>query len=164
MCLTNNEVDVYYYRNYKKIYRTVVKAAKKMQNDRIFNNSSNKSKCVWNIINKNTNNKTNNSNAIHSVAVDNEVVTNQKIANTFNDFFVNITHHLTIKNNVDQKDYEFKQKKIYENIFVHPVSNTEMFKIILSLKKSGSLCLDHINSKILISAVNYLVYPLTFFI
>jgi hypothetical protein len=46
------EKDLEYVENYRKIYKKVIKEAKKKENDGYINNASNKSKGAWQIINK----------------------------------------------------------------------------------------------------------------
>lgn len=53
---SNREEDKHFYNLYKRIYRKVIRAAKKLHNDHIYFRSLNKSKAVWSIINNDLNN------------------------------------------------------------------------------------------------------------
>ena len=55
MVHTKNQSDKLAYDKYKRIYKKVIKTAKRLHNDRLINKASNKSKVVWSIINKNVN-------------------------------------------------------------------------------------------------------------
>lgn len=51
MSQTNDPADISFYKKYKKIYKKVIVSAKKLHNDLIYSQSTNKSKTVWSIIN-----------------------------------------------------------------------------------------------------------------
>ena len=59
-------------------------------------------------------------------------------------------------------DYNYTPSRIYETIFVRPVSENIVYNAIINLKKSYSAGVDSISSNVLKSIVNYVTYPLTY--
>lgn len=166
MIETKNPAHINYYKSYKKIYRKVIKAAKKLNNEKIYNSSSSKSKAVWSIINSELGNKNNRSESIAEIKVDNEVIRNLvEIANQMNKHFTEIPNKLA-KNFVDSEPVTTLTRNIthYPTIFIDPVTENEIFNIITDLKKSNSVGLDKISSNMLKSVVNHIVKPLTYLI
>lgn len=164
MIQTKTLEDKNYYKSYKRIYDKVIKAAKRLYNDSIYSNASNKSKAAWSIINKNLGTHKNKSNKINEIKINDETINNlQDIVRTFNNYYVNLPISLANKFN-DVNLNNIGINKSYPTIFVEPVRENEIFNIIMQMKKSNSSGIDKISINMLKSVVNYIVEPLTFLI
>lgn len=162
---TNDINDINYYKSYKKIYRKVIKAAKRLFNDTLYLNSSNKSKAAWSIINNNLNNKQNNKEE-HEILINDNLENNAElVANHFNKYFTDIPKTLSSKNfNNTANSHEFKLNKNFPTIFIEPATENEIFNIVMSLKNSNSSGVDNISSNILKCVAQFIKAPLTYLV
>ena len=162
MTQTRNEADKEYYKKYKKIYKKVILAAKKMHNEKIVSNAINKSKEVWKLINNSikSNQNTNTCEILSNGSLTKEP---KLIADSFNDFFVDLPLKINEKQNPHQYTI-FNLTKNYPTMFIHPVSENEVYNAVMFLKNSNSVGIDELSSNLLKISVNYLVHPLTFLI
>lgn len=162
MTQTRNEADKEYYKKYKKIYKEVILAAKKMQNEKTVLTAINKNKEIWKLIH-NSVEKNQNTN-IHEILSNGSLTKEPKlIADSFNDFFVNLPLKINAEHNL-QENIIFNLTKNYPTMFIDPVTENDVYNTIMSLKNSNSVGIDELSSNLLKISVNYLVYPLTFLI
>jgi hypothetical protein len=76
---------------------TVIKEAKKLKYDSRIQNSSNKTKTIWDIVKLETSKGTNNQN-ICTLNVDGKLIRNkQEIADTFNKYFLSVAENMNAK-------------------------------------------------------------------
>lgn len=164
MVSTKRIEDKNTYQSYKKMYEKVLKAAKRLYNDNLYNKASNKSKAAWSIINTDLGKNRSEPNNVQEIIVDNKLIKEpQKIANSMNEHFVNLASKLTHKfGNVDVGN--ISKNKDYPTIFVEPVTETEIFNIIVDLRRSHSSGMDNISSNIIKSVIHFIVKPITFLI
>ena len=86
----------------------------------------------------------------------------QEIANLFNNYFSSIGNTLASKINSTTNGYRrFLSPPNLNSIFINPVSESEVFNTIMSLKRNQSTGSDDITSKTLQLSANYIVPPLT---
>nr|CAH7761994.1 unnamed protein product [Callosobruchus chinensis] len=155
-----------YYTCYKKTYRKTVVAAKKLYNDNLYKNSSNKSKAAWYIINKSSNQSSRQKIESLKLSENNILVDRESIANEFNSYFVNMPYSLMEDKNVrgQTNDYGFKSNKISDTMFLRPTTEIDIFNIILSLKTSNSMGFDNTSNNLIKAASHFVVHPLTYLI
>lgn len=166
MIRTRDMSDINFYNCYKKLYKKVIRAAKRQHNDKIYERSSNKSKAVWSIINNNLNKSTTNV-KIQKIKIGDDVITDHKrIAHYFNSHFIDIPKKLNEKLTAVQGDGNntFNFNINYPTIFLEPVSETEILNVILNLKSSNSAGIDGVSSNVLKRSAKIVVKPLTFLI
>lgn len=158
--LNNSPNFVNYYRKYKKVYRRVLKQAKKLSNDLLIQNSQNKSKTVWNIIKTESGSKRpshQNLQLIHQ----NGTVINSAIdtANYINEYFCNIARQICAQ--ITQHNiYQRKSNSAAASLYLYPVSLIEMTNCIKKLKSKNSTGLDDIPVKIIKDCSPVLLKPL----
>lgn len=165
MIETGHILDKNYYKSYKKIYKKVIIAAKRLYNNRLYDEFDNKGKAAWTIINKSINkNKTNKQ--ISEIKLENTIVKDNKIiANSFNDYFVGLPQKLSNEQSRDAgKNCNFTLPRIHKTMFLRPVSENIIYNAIVNLKKSHSAGVDSISSNLLKLIVNYITYPLTYLV
>lgn len=148
-----------YYNNYKKIYRRLVRQSKKLHFDRIIQNSENKCKTVWKIINNSINNN-NNINKNQEIIVNNNLLRDKtEIANTFNSYFVNLPRTITSVNQ-NNKRSKGNTPVTKHSISLNNVTISEIVDAINNLKNSYSTGHDNISTTIIKKCAQWLAMPL----
>lgn len=134
-------------------YRRVIKQTQKAQNSYYIENSYNKSKATWKVINNLKSNvpKTH----INAIEVKNTYITNpQSIAQYFNDYFIDL-----VQSNVDCQTYDNANVlKSHKSMFMEPIVPKEMLTIINNLKNTNSTGYDDIKTSV-IKSVGPIVAP-----
>lgn len=138
---------------YRKVLRKVMKTAKKQTYTQRINKSHSKIKETWKIINEQSYRKRNGHNIIRSVNNENKekVLDPIAIANTFNDFFRNITKNLTNNCNTDInlcKEYLYNTNKPTNKIKFDLVTYSELRLILRNLKSKTSVDIYDMNTKL----------------
>ena len=157
-------------RNYKKQRNYCVKLLRKTKKEYFSNinvNDLSDSKKFWKIVKPRFSNKCKTANSIILVEGENIIKDDQKIANTFNDFFVNITKTLKLKKQPDfdsesissitdkfldnESVIKIKEKlQINENSFsFRPFTETDIVNIINSLSNNKGSPFNDIPVKIM---------------
>lgn len=158
LSLTQDDNFKSYYKNYKIIYRKLIKKAKLLYNNELIAKAKDKSKVAWNIINhKNINN---NEKDIE-LEVDNELITDQNtVSNNLNSFFNNIPKSLL--GDTAFKTTPIQNIEINENsFFLEPATHVEVLDIIKNLKNSKSTGNDKISVNLLKKCMHQIALPLT---
>jgi exonuclease III len=131
---------------------------RRLINNRKIENSSNKSKVAWQIINKNTG-KLKTSTAINSLKVNGEIITDQKsIANCLNQKFVEPVPDI---NNDDLNTAVQHIPMCEEKLTLDFVSENEVLKIIQNLPAKNSVSWDGISTKVIKKIAPYVALPLS---
>lgn len=99
-----------YYNHYKRVYSRVIQHAKKMQNDGLYINSSNKSKAAWSIINNTVSNHKRKTKHIEKIVTDGKIVRNaSKIAEMLNNHFKDIPLQAASNLKIDGNGFSINQ-------------------------------------------------------
>ena len=152
LCLSG-AVSKTYYKNYNKILKTTIKKAKKLSNKHFIENSENKTKATWNLINKITKNKNKNQSVFENFKEEESPNFLNKINNFFLDSCPNIcqnTENLNILK-YNKKSFKFRQ-----------TTPEEVEKIIKNLKNKKSVGMDEIPVALLKSTAHIVSKPLSF--
>jgi len=132
-----------YYKKYTKILSDVVKMAKFKYYNQLLQNSNNKSKIAWNIINSVTNKKIVNHD-ISSIEIYGKICTGyQNLASVFNKYFTSLPDTTSVSNlvntsssqaNVSPLDYlKLSFTKPFSKIQLPPITRNEIIAIVKSL-------------------------------
>lgn len=151
----------FYFKKYKQIYKKVIAEAKKLSNVNFYKNSQNKSKAAWQIINNNVHNKTKTKKKIQNIIKDNIIISEPcKIADHFNDYFINIPEKLRneLSDNIIPKELPYNLH--YHTLFLDPINEMELGNIIKELKNSYSAGIDGITTNILKLSIEHNISPL----
>lgn len=132
------------YKNYSKRLKKIITLTKLSQNNHRIKTSQNKAKTTWQIINKPQFNLP--SNHINDIQTDTFILTDpKKIANHFNDFFIEKDFAITERCKNDQS----KIPALNNSMFMAPSLPLEILKIIKNLRNTNSVGYDEISVKIL---------------
>jgi hypothetical protein len=153
-----------------KILTKVITAAKKLYYDRIINNSDNKMKSTWQIINEERG-KTKKDIDIQALMLDKKITMNEKeMAEILNNYFLSIATRSRVNNNIDIGTNVDASIKYLRDTFSTPftkmkwryTTSQEIEKIIKSFKTKNSSGYDEITSRIIKASLPYITSPLTF--
>lgn len=140
------------YTKYRKMIPKLVKAAKVQYFQKTINNAQNDPKKIWQIANESLNNINKNP-EVSNICIEGCTIKNRdKIANTFNDFFVNIGSTLAkkFKNDKKQQNFFFNDIRTNHNsLFLNPTTPDEVDSIIKSLNNSASSGTDYLNTNMI---------------
>jgi hypothetical protein len=159
----NDSSTLAYYKLYRKIFKKVVKAAKKITNDRFISKSKCKSKASWRVIKDETGLIKNNNHSIKEIINNGTSIQDPNlIAESFNLFYPNTRKHIacpsiytdniTIGSSTEQITSEFKLRK---------VTVKEIEKIIDNLKNTKATGWDEIPVSLLKASKTYISHPLS---
>ena len=145
-----------------KQYKSYLKNLKRNKNTNIINNSANKQRAYWKIINSERKDGKFKQN-IELIENDNQVTNLQQIVNILNDHYIKIPNIIsqetsTLKNaNSFPLNHQINEK----SIFLNPVDESEVKKIILNLKNSNSTGPDGLSTSLIKRHMHSLLTPLT---
>nr|CAH7732177.1 unnamed protein product [Callosobruchus chinensis]CAH7762423.1 unnamed protein product [Callosobruchus chinensis] len=149
--MTQSEHD---WKNYQEKRRTYRQALKKEKRDRYIDeiqNSENKNKVAWNIVNIERNSKKN--------CLIEYSLTPDEFNNFFTSFADRISHMFT--QTVDPLFYLNNIPKPSSSFFMAPILDDDVRIAILRLKNSPSVDVYGLNAEMLKSSLDYLISPLT---
>jgi hypothetical protein len=162
---SNNINLISFYKKYCKILTSVIKLAKKHNNNNIISISSNKIKTTWNIVKSTLNIKPNVPNISTIRVNDNLSSTAQIIAEEFNNYFVSAVqnnHVLNDTSNHENPITYLSRAQTFPLITLKYVSSKEIADTIKSLKAKSSYGYDGISTEILKVSSPYISSPLTY--
>ena len=131
-------VSEFTYKEYRNTLNRLISRAKQSYYMKIFTNFKNNTRTIWNAINQLTNNYKKSS--VHSIDHNNELLTTpQKIAEAFNDYYVNIAPNLDHKIPPSTANpLEFLRGDYPTSMLIPIVYPQEVINVILSLKNKKS--------------------------
>jgi hypothetical protein len=153
----NNE---YVYKLFKNRVNQVLRKAQKEHYNLLFENCKSNIKKQWDII-KEIINRKKVCNEISSIIVEGkEISSENEIAQKFNEFFVNIGPQLASKIPKNNKSPLTYMEKVYDTIFLKPVTENEIVNTILKMKEA-SAGYDNISTKVVKLTYLHFLKPLT---
>lgn len=148
----------------KKLYDTRLKSLRKKCLTEHISGAENKSRALWQVINKERKVKANNNTELH-LRIDNITITKpSEVANCFNSFFSTIAQKTLQDHNNTQNAAldKYQPPPPTEQTFnFKPATPQEILKIIETLKPKSSSGVDNISAKIIKACKNELLNPLT---
>ncbi|CAK1582037.1 unnamed protein product [Parnassius mnemosyne] len=134
------------YKTYSKLLKKCILCSKKTTNKKYVLNSKNTCKATWKVIQDEIDTKPQYNNHIDFIEYDNEVITfPTQIANTFNNFFIELTNK-DIQDNISNN----KSNQILNNsIYLSPTDEYDINKVIMTLNNSKSEGFDGICTKVI---------------
>lgn len=159
---TNLNLDFQLYvKKYKRVFKSVVKQAKIMSNDKYISESKNKSKATWSIVKKELcipQKKP----EILRLEVDNKIISNPyKVANKLNYHFANIINILNVPKATRYNSFSHSSANIPLLGEFQPITIDETTKIILNLNNNNSVGWDGIPTVLLKISVHIISPILT---
>lgn len=126
-------------------------------------NSKNKCKATWSIIKSNVNNNDDYKNDIKELIInDNKINNPNDICNEFNNYFIEMTNKSNLNNSNNISNIDISTNS--DSIFLTPVNEQDVVKIINSLNDTNATGYDEITTKIIKLSSKYIVTPLSYII
>lgn len=166
---STNERHILYFKNYKRIYGKVLRAAKAQSNQNRIDHAAHKSKELWKIVKeleKGIESQKDDNKLLKLVLEDQTIVTDEeKMVENLNDFFVNVgaRHGTSGKVDVAQMYCSSAVNNVGTFSF-NPVTTKQLFDIIKSLPNKYTEGPDGLPCKIIKQAKEIFVEPLQFLI
>ena len=152
------------YRELKKSYKQEINNAKKSYYQRKIENSDNKNKIIWSLVNENLKRNSKHSCDI-KLEIDGEIITQPTdIVNKFAVFFSTIPGRKLYEKYGDLTEECTTSPCLPNSIFVTPVNEDEILKTCEGLKNKKSSGFDDLNTNILKEILPHIKKPLTFLI
>ena len=164
--LTKNPTDEMKYRNYKRIYRNVVRRAEVLYYNEQFDSKINNAKQIWSNLNRvcsaKKNKKTNV--VVDKLIVDGcEIVDYAKISDAFNKYYCNVGPSLVKHLPTTSATFiDYLHPSILNSISVESVTIDELFLLINTLKCNKSCGPDGISPQLIKDNSEYLCEPLAY--
>jgi hypothetical protein len=151
-----------YIKNYNKIYKKILKQAKKRDNDRYVTEASNKIKAMWQLINKQIG-KTQEEVKNFELRVGNNLVINpNEVTEILNGHFTNIMTELAKKSNIGWNNkISPKINKCVTSVFIYPVTEEEVVSLAKTLKNKQTAGPDDIPECLVKQCIESIKKPLT---
>ena len=155
---TQNNINKY--KKYKLMVRKLINDCQRDHYDKLIDSNKSNVRKTWNVI-KDIINRNKKSRISNKFRINNGVESNPRIiADSFNRFYVNIGHSQS--RNIPPSNLSalsYIKNDVNHSIYLHPVTESEIVKIILSLK-NGSSGPDGIQSKVLKETYHLYLTPL----
>jgi hypothetical protein len=156
--------DLKYVEQYRKIYGRVIQEAKRRENSNYISSSKNKSKGAWQVINKELGKSFINNKNIELRWGKNKISNPRAVAELFNSYFVETIEKLTDQNIGTHITYNKTHLKINtcpQTMFINPVSENEVEKVVTNLKGKCSSGFDGVTDSAAKKCVQFIKKPLT---
>ena len=149
---------------YKKIYKSVIKEAKKkIANDNYVSRSQNKMKSMWHLIKNEVGKSCKGDKKIQLFSGTKRISDLQIVTDMLNNFFVEIVDDLLSQNNKNNKNTQWQKQRINccpNTIFFHPVTEYEIGCVTNSLRGKLSGGYNEIPEYLVKKCINYVKRPL----
>jgi hypothetical protein len=155
--------DLKYIEHYRKIYRRVIQEAKRIGNNDYISRAKNKLKAAWQVINNELGKASINNKNIELTWGKNKISNPRDIAEIFNLYFVETTEKLADQNRGTHATYNMANLKVNmcpQTIFINPVSEIEVEKVVKDLKRKYSSGFDDVMDSIVKKRVQFIKTPL----
>lgn len=155
-----------YFKSYSKVLRAVIKASKKICNNRKIAKSDNKAKTTWEIIKKESGRYSSNHQVTEIVKDGKTIKNKQQMENNFNNFFLTEPSALAPPTSIQSATSKLVQFKTSTpaTLFLTPTNKEEVASTILSLKSKSSHGWDQLSSTLLKFCWLELSHPLALLI
>lgn len=151
-----------YYKQYCKVLRKVIAAAKRMANDRFISESENKSKAVWSVVRRETGRVVSRGPENITLKTEEKVISEPtEVANSFNNFFIKVADNLKPDPATSIKLLQNCKKKVPDSMFLYPTGPHEVYKVINELKHTKSVGWDNLPTSVIKSSSHLLALPLS---
>ena len=154
-----------YYETYSKIYKRVIKEAKKRENDRFILQATNKPKAMWQIINKELGKSTTKRQDLSINMGSIEIYDPNVISEIFNAHFCETPVELLNKNKsngtLPPDNLQVHLNSCSKSLFLTPVTEFEVVKVAKGLKNKLASGFDDIPDLVVKQCIDHLKKPLT---
>ena len=143
------------YKKYNSIYNRIKRQIKIKYYDNLFLENRTNMKQTWLELKKLINKQNNKQNLPEAIKLNNELVTHPKqIADSFNDFFVNIGKNLN-ESIASRRNYgDHITRSVQNSIYINPIDPNNLIKTAKTLKPKLSSGHDNISNRLLLNIID----------
>jgi hypothetical protein len=155
--------DLEYIENCRKIYRRVIQEAKRTVNNNYISSAKNKLKAAWQVINKEIGKSSTNNKNVELRWGKNKISNPRAPAELFNSYFAETVQKLADQNRGTHATYNMADLKINtcpQTIFINPVTDSEVEKVVKNLKGKCSSGFDDVKDSTVKKCVQFIKTPL----
>jgi len=153
------------FKTYCKVLKQVIKAAKRMANDRYISGAVNKSRAMWEVVRRETGQDKNTHPENVVLKSESKTVDNPKdVAETFNNYFINVADNLKSNPPEAMNKLINSTSMSEETMILNPTCPAEVLYVIKNLKNSKSTGWDEIPTSVIKASAEVIVKPITFLI
>ena len=150
------------YKTYNSVYNRIKRQIKKIYYDNLFFENKRNVKQTWIELRKLINKQNNKHGLPEAIKLNNQSITNPKhIADTFNNFFVNIGKNLN--ESITRKTHygDYLTRNVQNSMFINPIDPNNLIKTAKTLKPKLSSGYDNISNKLLLHIIEDIAEPFT---
>ena len=158
-----NKKDLEYINQYRKIYKKVIQEAKRRENDTYISSSTNKIKATWKLINQKRGKPLINNRNIELKWGKSKISDPRTISEVFNSYYVETIERVSGHNkgtHTVQNMSSLKINSCAQTMYITPVSESEIEKVIKNLKGKSSSGFDGVTEFIVKKCVQFIKKPL----
>ena len=152
---------VIYIEKYQRIYKRVLREAKKRDNDRYVREQVDRTKVMWRLINREIGKAPENEQKLQ-LRIGKKIISNPKDIDKLNTHFINTVEELVGKR-IDGSIYNLKMKHCPNSIFIYSVTEEEVFSLTKSLSGKPTAGDDDIPENLVKQCIQLIKGPLAHF-
>jgi len=160
VCTLRRE-DLIYIKEYQRIYKKILKEAKKRENDKFVIESKDRTKAMWQLINKEIGKTHENDHKLELRIGDKITKCPTKITENLNRHFISTVEELVKQNNNINNDSNLEINYCQKTVFINPVNEEEVVKLSKNLKGKLTAGYDDIPEKLVKLCIRQIQKPLT---
>jgi exonuclease III len=152
--------DLAYINKYHRVYKRVVKEAKRRDNERYIRKSKNRTKTMWQLINREMG-KTQENDYKMEIRVGEKVTSNPMvITESLNKHMVNSVEELVKQNSDNKSHVNLEINQCLKSVFIEPVTEEEVIKLSTCLKDKFTSGYDDIPESLVKQCIQLIKRPL----
>lgn len=159
--LNRNNENKNKYKSYYKLLRKCINNLQVLCNRRHIAYSHNKVKAAWDVVKRNMGNEPCREFISNIVDSDITFTSGSDIANKFNNHFIDVASN-TSSNKSNKSSGKHHIETLDNSIFIEPTNESEIFRIINSLRNTKSAGHDNISTELLKKISQYISSPLAY--
>ena len=152
--------DLNYITEYQKIYRKILKEAKKRDNDKFVLESKNRTKAMWQLINNEIGNTLVNDYRLELRIGDKITMCPIEITEKLNEYFINAVEELVKQNRHSNSYNSLEINYCLNTVFISPVTEEEVVKLSMNLKGKTTAGYDDIPENLVKRCIQLIKKPL----
>ena len=157
----NKSYNLKIYLNYTRLLKKCIHKSQKIINTKYIERSKNMCKASWNVIKSNVT-ATNDKREIREIIKDNIKYNRpSELSELFNDHFINLTSNNSSKNKNIDSNKDVLIADMTNSMFIEPMTEPEVTRIINLLNNTNSTGYDRINTKIIKLSSKFIASPLS---
>ena len=160
---TQTNIDKY--KNYNTVFNTARRQIKQQYYEQLFLKNKTNMKQTWIELKKLMNKQNNKQGLPEAIKINNMVMTNKtQIADSFNNFFVNIGKNINEAIQPQTHYTDYIQKNTPTTLYINPIDPNILINTARTLKPKASSGNDNISNKLMLKIIEDIAVPFTYIV